>query len=121
MREEEVRGRLDCEPEAVDLYETDGLSRSMAPIQIRGGNTYMRSQRGGVPFIVMVIIAVFFAGGTLGAFVSWWMGANAPTIVFSAFAFGILTGLVFIPNALKIIRWAKAVWMELKPTQREKQ
>lgn len=78
----------------------------------------MKRQRGGVPFIVMVLIAVFFAGGTVGAFVSWWMGANTPTIVFSAFGFGILTGLVFLPNAVKIIRWAKLVWKELTPTRK---
>lgn len=75
----------------------------------------MKKQRGAVPIIVMVLIAVFFAGGTLGAFVAWWMGANMPTIAFSAFAFGILMGLVFLPNAARIIRWAKAVVKELKP------
>ena len=75
----------------------------------------MKRQRGAVPFIVMVLIAVFFTGGTLGAFVAWWMGANTPAIAFSAFAFGILMGLVFLPNATRIIRWAKAVWKELTP------
>jgi hypothetical protein len=74
----------------------------------------MNKQRGAIPFVVMLLIAVFFVGGTTGAFIAWWMGANTPTIAFSAFAFGIIMGLVFLPNAPRVIHWGKAVSKEWK-------
>lgn len=71
-------------------------------------------QDGAIPFIVMILMAVFIAGGTLGAGIAWWMGGNGPTIFFSAFAFGVIFGLVFLPNAAPVIRWGKEVAKELK-------
>lgn len=60
------------------------------------------------------MIAAFVVGGTGGAFIAWWLGKSTPTIVFSAFAIGIILGLVFLPNAPRVIRWGKAVSKELK-------
>lgn len=88
-----------------------------SPVHPKSNLGSLKKQVGGVPFVIMVIITIFFAGGTLGAFVAWWMGANTPTIVFSAFAFGIIIGLVFIPNAVRVIRWFKAVKKELSPAK----
>ena len=74
----------------------------------------MKKQRGVIPFVVLLLFGVFFVGGTAGAFIAWWMGANAPTIAFFAFAFGIIMGLVFLPNAPRVIHWGKAVSKEWK-------
>jgi len=63
--------------------------------------------------VVFLVLGAFLVGGTGGALISWWTGRNTATIVFSSFAIGILFGLVFLPNAAKVIRWFKSVRKEL--------
>lgn len=77
-------------------------------------NTNRKKQSGVIPLVVMLLVGAFMVGGTLGTFVAWWMGANTPTIAFFAFAFGIILGLVFLPNAPRVIHWGKAVSKEWK-------
>lgn len=72
----------------------------------------MSRQRGAIPLIVVLVMAAFVVGGAAGAFITWWMGGSGPTIVFSAFAIGLIIGLVFLPNAPRVIRWGKAVGKE---------
>ena len=70
------------------------------------------NQKGVVPLIVFIVIGAILLGGVGGAWIVWWM--NSPKASIIMFVVGSIFGLIMVPNACRIVSWAKKVWREVK-------
>ena len=71
----------------------------------------LRSERGLIP--IPVIIAIAIVSLFCGAGLVVWLSGSAKRGI-TLFIFGVICGLVVLPNLQKIIKWGKSVKNEFK-------
>ena len=73
-------------------------------------NIRQKSQTGAIPIVVIVsvaIVSMIFGAGILS-----FLSGSAQLGIF-LFIFGVIVGLVLLPNLAKVIKWWKSVKKEL--------